>query len=169
MLTNPKELFASNGQVSMNLLDAKLSIVSRGDNIALLVSSFFDHLGQGIAHRQVILRHRNSSTILGYVPDVDDNALALVEMCSIVQNANVVQRNLNSFAGKAFDLLNCQNIRRWTSRVFAQAGAHCRSQGVQSDVSFKVREFHNTSAPKIFESWSSADVFTLNSTRCEPA
>src|SRR4030095_563779 len=56
MLTNTKGLFASNGQVSTNLLYAELSIVSRGDNIALPVSSFFD-LGQCIAHRQVILRH----------------------------------------------------------------------------------------------------------------
>src|SRR5215813_593098 len=169
VLTNPKELFASNGHVSTNLLYAELSIVSRGDNIALPVSSFFDHLGQRVAHCQVILRHRNSSTILGYISDVDDNALSFVEMRSIIQNANVIQRNLNSLAGKAFDLFNCQNVRRWTGRVVAQAGAHRCSQGVQSDVSFKVREFHSASAPRIFESWSSAEVFTVNSTRCEPA
>src|SRR5262245_20017135 len=169
MLTNTKALFASNGQVSTNLLYAKPSIISRGDNIALPISSFFDHLGQCIAQCQVILRHRNSSAILGHISDVDDNALSFVEMRSIIQNANVIQRNLNAFAGKAFDFFNCQNISRWTSRVFAQAGAHRCSQGVQSDISFKVRKFHSAIAARIFESWSSAEVFTLNSTRCEPA
>src|SRR6202012_2655346 len=115
----------------------------------------------------MVLWHRYPCAILRNIPYVDYNASPLINMSSVVQDADVVQGDFNSFARKSFKFFDGQKVDRSCWNIIAQSGPHCLANGIKPVVILEIWKLHNFSAPRIFDNWSSAEVFTRNSTRCE--